>query len=177
MFDLVATCYPICRSITGDGVRETIERVRDVIPVETHEVPSGTPVFDWEVPDEWNITQAYIKDPQGNTIVDFKRLNLHVLNYSAPVHRRLPLSELKKHIFTIPEQPELVPYRTSYYQKNWGFCMSHRQLAGLAEGDYEVVVESTLEKGHLTYGEYLIPGSHQGRSPDIHAYLPSVAVQ
>jgi aminopeptidase-like protein len=161
MFDLITKCYPICRSITGNGVRETIEHVRGIIPVATREVPSGTQVFDWNVPDEWNITQAYIKDPQGDIVVDFKRLSLHVLNYSVPVRRRVPLSELKKHIFTIPEQPELVPYRTSYYQKNWGFCMAHRQLTGLAGGHYEVVIDSTLEKGNLTYGEYLIPGATQ----------------
>jgi aminopeptidase-like protein len=158
MFDLVARCYPICRSITGNGVRETLRLIGDVIPLKVHEVPSGTQVFDWQVPDEWNITQAYIKDPDGKKIVDFKALNLHVLNYSVPVNRRLSLSELKEHIFTIPEQPDLVPYRTSYYQRNWGFCMSHRQLTGLAEGTYEAVVASTLEKGSLTYGEFFIPG-------------------
>ena len=158
MFRLISECYPICRSITGNGVRETIKLISGVIPLEKHEIPSGTQVFDWEIPNEWNIKQAYIKDSKGGKIIDFKNLNLHVLNYSAPVHKKIPLSELKKHIFTIPEHPDWVPYRTSYYQENWGFCMSHNQLKGLKDGNYEVVIESSLEKGNLTYGEYFIPG-------------------
>ena len=158
MFRLISKCYPICRSITGNGVRETIKLISDVIPLEKHEIPSGTQVFDWEIPNEWNIKQAYIKDSKGGKIIDFKNLNLHVLNYSTPVHKKIPLSELEKHIFTIPEQPDWVPYRTSYYQENWGFCMSHNQLMGLKDGNYEVVIESSLEKGNLTYGEYFIPG-------------------
>ena len=158
MYRLISKCYPICRSITGNGVRETLKLVSDIIPLETYEVPSGTQVFDWEIPNEWNITQAYIKNSKGNKILDFKDLNLHVLNYSSPVHKKIPLAELKKHIFTIPEHPDWVPYRTSYYQENWGFCMSYNQLAGLKNNNYEVVIESSLEKGGLTYGEYFIPG-------------------
>ena len=158
MFRLMTKCYPICRSITGDGVRETLGLVNEVIPVETHEVPTGTKVFDWEIPNEWNIEAAYIKDSTGKKIVDFNDLNLHVLNYSTPVHKKVTLNELKKHIFTIPEQPDLIPYRTSYYQENWGFCMSHNQYVNLEEGDYEVVIQSSLKKGSLTYGEYFIPG-------------------
>jgi aminopeptidase-like protein len=129
-----------------------------IIPLSTHEVPTGTQVFDWVIPEEWNIKQAFIKDPQGKKILDFNNLNLHVLNYSSPVEKRIPLIELQKHIFTIPEQPDLVPYRTSYYQRNWGFCMSHKQLMGLEDGMYEVLIDSSLTKGSLSYGEYFLPG-------------------
>ena len=158
MFQLISECYPICRSITGDGVRDTLKLVGNIIPIDTFEVPSGTKVFDWEIPKEWNIKKAYIKDSTGNKIVDFQDSNLHVLNYSVPVHRNVSLVELKEHLFTLPEHPEWVPYRTSYYQENWGFCMAHNQLANLKDGNYEVVIESSLEKGSLTYGEYFIPG-------------------
>jgi aminopeptidase-like protein len=158
MFRLISGCYPICRSITGNGVRETLKKMREVIPLEKHEVPTGTQVFDWIIPEEWNIKQAYIKDPRGKKILDFNDLNLHVLNYSSPVAKRIPLEELQKHIFTIPEQPDLVPYRTSYYQRNWGFCMSHKQLMGLEDGMYEVLIDSSFTEGSLTYGEYFLPG-------------------
>jgi aminopeptidase-like protein len=158
MFGLVERLYPICRSITGDGVRETLRIVGELIPLEIHEVPSGTPVFDWIVPDEWNIRDGWIKNPAGEKIVDFKQLNLHVLNYSEPVHKTVPLEELKKHLFTLPDHPDWVPYRTSYHNRNWGFCMAHRQLEALGEGDYEVFIDSSLEPGSLTYGELLVPG-------------------
>jgi aminopeptidase-like protein len=161
MYRLIQECYPICRSITGDGVRNTLKKVQDFIPIEIHEVPSGAKVFDWEIPKEWNINQAYIKDSKGNKIVDFAKLNLHILNYSVPIHRIMSLSELRPHLFSLPEQPDLVPYRTSYYQENWGFCISHNQLQGLEDGDYEVVIDSSIENGHLTYGEYYIPGKQE----------------
>jgi aminopeptidase-like protein len=158
MIRFIADLYPICRSITGDGVRETLRRVQRRVPIEIHEVPSGTQVFDWTVPREWNIRDAWIKNPRGEKVVDFQRLNLHVLNYSVPIHGRLPLSELKSHLFTLPDQPDLVPYRTSYYKEAWGFCLSHNQLLGLEDGEYEVLIDSTLEDGSLTYGELLLPG-------------------
>ncbi len=158
MIRFIADLYPICRSITGDGVRETLRRVQRRIPIEIHEVPSGTQVFDWNVPREWNIRDAWIKNPRGEKIVDFQRLNLHVLNYSVPVHEKLPLAELKTHLFTLPDQPDLVPYRTSYYKEAWGFCLAHNQLLGLEEGEYEVLIDSTLEDGSLTYGELFLPG-------------------
>jgi aminopeptidase-like protein len=161
MFRFISKCYPICRSITGNGVRETLSIIGSIIPIEKHEIPSGTPVFDWVIPHEWNIKQAYIKDPKGNKLIDFTDLNLHVLNYSTPVQKHISLDELQEHIFTIPEQPELVPYRTSYYQENWGFCMSHNQFMGLEDGMYEVLVESSLEEGYLTYGEYFLPGENK----------------
>jgi aminopeptidase-like protein len=158
MIRFIADLYPICRSITGDGVRETLRRVQRRIPIEIHEVPSGTKVFDWTVPREWNIRDAWIKDPRGEKVVDFQRLNLHVLNYSVPVHAKLPLSELKPHLFTLPDQPDLVPYRTSYYKESWGFCLAHNQLLGMEDGEYEVLIDSTLADGSLTYGELHLPG-------------------
>lgn len=158
MVRFIADLYPICRSITGDGVRETLRRVQRRIPIEIHEVPSGTQVFDWTVPREWNIRDAWIRNPRGEKIVDFQRLNLHVLNYSVPVHEKLPLADLKTHLFTLPDQPDLVPYRTSYYKEAWGFCLAHNQLLGLEEGEYEVLIDSTLADGSLTYGELFLPG-------------------
>ena len=154
----IAGLYPICRSITGDGVRQTLATVRERIPLEIHEVPSGTPVFDWTVPREWNIRDAWIKDPGGRKVVDFQASNLHVLNYSVPVDEKLPLVELKKHLFSLPDQPKLIPYRTSYYREAWGFCLSHEALESLEEGEYEVFIDSTLAEGSLTYGECFLPG-------------------
>lgn len=158
MFSLIERLYPLCRSITGDGVRETLRRVSEYIPLETHEVPSGTPVFDWTVPDEWNIRDGWIKNPAGNKIVDFQKLNLHVLNYSKPVHKKVDLAKLKEHLFTLPDHPDWVPYRTSYHNRNWGFCMEHRLFQSLEEGEYEVCIDASLKPGSLTYGELLIEG-------------------
>ena len=159
MFQLIERLYPICRSITGDGVRETLRIIAENIGLDIHEVPSGTQVLDWQVPPEWNIRDAWIKDENGKVIVDFKDSNLHVLNYSIPVHKNLTLDELKPHLFTIPEYPSWIPYRTSYYNRNWGFCLSYDQFQGLGDGLYEVMVDSALEPGSLTYGEYY----HEGR--------------
>jgi len=161
MVRFIAEAYPICRSITGDGVRRTLAMFRERIPLEVHEVPSGTPVFDWTVPKEWNIRDAWIKDPSGRKVVDFQDSNLHVLNYSVPVRARMPLEKLKEHLFTLPDKPGLVPYRTSYYKEAWGFCLSHHQLQALPEGEYEVFIDSTLEDGSLTYGEYFLPGESE----------------
>lgn len=158
MHDLISVLFPITRSITGNGVRETLAILRQHIPLSVHEVPSGTKVFDWTVPNEWNIRNAYVKNSAGETIIDFMKNNLHVLGYSSPVSKKVSLSELKEHLFTDPEHPDWVPYRTSYYAENWGFCMSHRQYAGLQDGDYEVVIDASLKSGHLTYGEYFIEG-------------------
>jgi aminopeptidase-like protein len=158
MMAFIAEAYPICRSLTGDGVRRTLGRIGERIPLEIREVPTGTPVFDWTVPKEWNIRDAWIKDPSGRKVVDFQEHNLHVLGYSVPVHERLPLAELKKHLFTLPDKPDLIPYRTSYYKEAWGFCLRHRTLESLPEGEYEVLIDSTLADGSLTYGECLLPG-------------------
>jgi len=158
LYSLAKQLYPICRSITGNGVRETLGVLREIIPIEIHEVPTGTQVFDWSVPQEWNIEDAWIKDKSGQKIVDFKEHNLHVLNYSVPISGVFTLDELKEHLHTLPDQPELIPYRTSYYEKNWGFCISDDLLRSLSDGPYEVLIDSTLEDGHLSYGELLIPG-------------------
>ncbi len=158
MFQLMEELFPICRSITGNGVRQTLKILKKYIPLEIHEVPTGTKVFDWTIPKEWNIQDACIINPNGERIVDFKKSNLHIVNYSTPVNQKISLSELKKHIHTIPEKPDLIPYVTSYYSENWGFCMSHEQFLDLKEGEYHIIINSKLESGNLTYGEYLIPG-------------------
>jgi len=171
-----AELYPICRSITGDGIRRTLSMIRNRIPLQTAEVPTGSPVFDWTVPKEWNIRDAYIQDSTGRRVVDFQQSSLHVLNYSTPIHATMPLSQLKPHLFTLAEHPDWIPYRTSYYKETWGFCLTHNQMLALAEGEYEVCIDSTLEDGHLTYGECLL----RGRSTDevlisCHACHPSLA--
>lgn len=160
LHSLVAELFPICRSITGDGVRETLRRVGARIPLTIHEVPSGTPVFDWTVPKEWNIRDAYIANARGERLVDFRQSNLHVVSYSTPVRRRMSLAELRPQLFSLPEQPDRIPYRTSYYKETWGFCLPHAQLEGLADEEYEVVIDSTLADGSLTYAECLLPGEY-----------------
>jgi len=157
--DFIAELFPICRSITGNGLRETVGRVSKHIPLTIHEVPSGTQAFDWTVPREWNIRDAYVKNSRGERVIDFQRSNLHVVNYSVPVSAKMPLSELRQHLFCSPEYPDRIPYRTSYYRDTWGFCVSQRQMEGLEEGEYEVRIDSTLENGSLTYGEFLLPGT------------------
>ncbi|MES2661641.1 MAG: DUF4910 domain-containing protein [Verrucomicrobiota bacterium] len=158
MHALVTELYPQCRSITGDGVRATLRRLSEEIPLEIHEVPTGTEVFDWTVPEEWNIREAWIKDSHGRKVVDFADQNLHVVGYSTAVREKLSLSELKSHLFSLPAQPDLIPYRTSYYKKSWGFCLPHRDLEKLEEGEYEVCIDATHSDGSLSYGECFIPG-------------------
>jgi aminopeptidase-like protein len=151
--------FPICRSITGNGLRESLRMVGQVIPIDITEVPSGTPVLDWIVPPEWNIRAAWISDQDGHRIVDFEQSNLHVVNYSVPIHRTLPLAELRPHLHTLPGYPSWVPYRTSYYEENWGFCLADKVLSDFQTvGEYEVVIDSTLEAGSLTYAECVLPG-------------------
>jgi aminopeptidase-like protein len=159
--DLIQHLFPICRSITGNGVRESLRLLQRVIPIEVREVPSGTSVFDWTVPNEWNIHDAWIKDASGAKVVDFQRSNLHVVNYSIPVHRGVPFQDLRHHLFTIPERPDWIPYRTSYYQETWGFCLTHNQLRQMRDDEYEVCIDSSLQPGHLTYGELLVPGARK----------------
>ncbi|MGD2074869.1 MAG: DUF4910 domain-containing protein [Gammaproteobacteria bacterium] len=158
IYALIADLYPICRSITGNGVRETLRRLATRLPLEIHEVPTGTEVFDWTIPKEWNIRDAYIKDRQGNRVVDFQASNLHVVSYSVPVHRQMSLDELRPHLLTLPEHPDWIPFRTSYYKEGWGFCLSHNQLRTLRDETYEVVIDASLESGHLTYGECYLEG-------------------
>jgi aminopeptidase-like protein len=162
MYRFISELYPICRSITGDGVRKTLNLILEHIPLTICEVPSGLQVFDWTVPLEWNIRDAYIKNSAGERIVDFRASNLHVLSYSVPVHARMGLAELREHLFSDPQHPDWIPYRTSYYKPAWGFCLQHRQLLALQEDVYEVHIDSSLEPGHLTYGELLL----RGRSSD-----------
>lgn len=161
IYALVRELYPICRSITGNGVRQSLAILGRHIPIDVTEVPTGTKVFDWTVPKEWNISDAYIENSSGDRVVDFRASNLHVLNYSAPVRKVLSLDELKAHIYTLPGQPDLVPYRTSYYEERWGFCMSQRSLDALPPGNYKAVVDSTLADGSLTYGECVLPGDSE----------------
>lgn len=156
---LMLRLYPICRSITGEGVRQTLRILREHIPLEIREVPTGTQVFDWTVPREWNIRDAWIKNSVGERIIDFRRLNLHVVSYSVPIHQRMRLAEFKEHLYTVPHQPDWVPYRTSYYKETWGFCLSENQLAQLNDAEeYDVCIDSSLINGHLSYGEYLLKG-------------------
>lgn len=159
MHEFASGLYPICRSITGGGVRQTLTMIADRVPLRMVEVGSGTRVFDWTVPDEWNIRDAFIADRHGNRVVDFRDCNLHVMSYSVPVDEIMTFSELGAHLFTIPEHPDWIPYRTCYYKEDWGFCLTHDQMLGLDESvEYHVCIDSTLATGSLTYGEYYIPG-------------------
>ena len=155
---LIAELYPICRSLTGDGQRRTLDILRRHIDLTVHEVPSGTAVYDWAVPREWNIRGAYIKDAVGRKIVDFADSNLHVAGYSVPVRRRMPLAALQPHLFSLPDHPDWIPYRTSYYREDWGFCLSHRQRLEMKDGEYEVCIDSSLEDGAMSYGECFLAG-------------------
>ena len=158
MHALATRLFPVCRSITGDGVRETLGEVARRIVLEIHEVPSGTQVLDWTVPDEWNIRDAYIATVDGRRVVDFGESNLHVVSYSENVRKEMTLEDLLPHLHVHAERPDWIPYRTSYYNRNWGFCLSRKQLDALEDGTYEVVIDSTLGPGSLTYGECFLPG-------------------
>jgi aminopeptidase-like protein len=159
MHELMAELYPVCRSITGEGFRTTLATLAKHVDLDVHQVPSGTQVFDWTVPREWNIRDAYVANSYGERVIDFRASNLHVVSYSVPVDTRMSLSQLRPHLHTLPEQPDWIPYRTTYYDDNWGFCLTQRKLDSLAEDDYHVVVDSSLTDGHLSYGECLVPGT------------------
>lgn len=162
IYELIKKLFPICRCITGNGVRESLKIIKEVISeLEIHEVPSGTQVFDWTVPKEWNIRDAFIKNSKGEKIVDFKKSNLNVVHYSVPIHKNISLKELKDHLYTLPDQPDLVPYKTSFYNEAWGFCMPHNKYLKLEEDEYEVYIDSTLEEGSLTYGELFLKGNSE----------------
>jgi aminopeptidase-like protein len=154
----MARMYPLCRSLSGDGVRATLDILEETLSLERREVPSGTRAFDWTVNDEWNVRDAYIADQQGRRVIDFREHNLHLVSYSTPVRARMTLEELRPHLHSLPDRPDWIPYRTTYYNRTWGFCLPHRQLQELDEGPYDVVVDATLEPGHLTYGELVVPG-------------------
>jgi aminopeptidase-like protein len=176
MYALIEELFPICRSITGEGVRETLRRLSCQIPLGIVEVASGTQVFDWTVPKEWNIRDAWIANSRGERIVDFAASNLHVVNYSVPVRQRMSLAELRPHLHSLPDHPDWIPYRTSYYKESWGFCLTHQTLASLPEDLYDVCIDSTLEPGHLTYGEYVVRGrSEQEILLSCHCCHPSLA--
>ena len=176
MHAFAADLYPIPRSLTGEGVRETLGRIRELIPLEVHEVPSGTPVLDWTVPKEWSVREAWIRGPDGERVLDLADSNLHLVGYSVPVHERMALEELRDHVFTLPDQPDWIPYRTSYYTESWGFCMSHRRFEELPDGEYEVMVDSSLDDGSLSYGECYLPGEDRAEVlVSCHVCHPSLA--
>jgi aminopeptidase-like protein len=158
MHSAMSRLYPICRSISGDGVRATLDVLAESLDLERRGVPSGTQAFDWTVNDEWNVRDAYIADRQGRRVVDFRKHNLHLVSYSVPVRATMTLSELRPHLHTLPDRPDWIPYRTTYYNRDWGFCLSERQLQAMDEGPYDVVVDTTLAPGELTYGELVLPG-------------------
>ena len=179
MMALIEELYPLCRSLTGDGVRETLRRIGARIgpdvPLEVHEVPSGTPALDWEVPDEWNIRAASIRTPDGKTIVDLADSSLHVVGYSEPVEGRFSKEELDPHLHSLPEQPSAIPWRTAYYERNWGFCLSQETRDAMGPGPFDVSIESTLAPGHLTYGEIAIPGQTENEFlVSVHVCHPSL---
>lgn len=161
MYELVRELYPICRSITGDGVRATLAAIERHLPgaLARSEVATGTTVLDWTVPNEWNIRDAWIARRDGTRVVDFRASNLHVVSYSTPVRARMTLAELRPHLFSLPDRPDWIPYRTSYYAETWGFCLSHRALEALTDDEYDVCIDATLAPGHLSYGELVVPGA------------------
>ena len=159
IYKLCERLWPLTRSITGNGLRETLSVIKEYIPdLRIYEVPTGTICFDWVIPKEWNIKNAYVIDPNGKKIIDFKKNNLHILNYSIPINKTLTLSELQKHLYSLPNQPDAIPYKTSYYEERWGFCITDTQRKSLIDGDYYVYIDSDLSDGHLTYGELILPG-------------------
>ena len=159
MHALAARLFALPRSLTGDGVRATLAALGELVPLTVVEVPTGTPVLDWTVPKEWNLRRAVLRGPGGEIVADTARRNLEVVGYSVPVRGRFPLAELRPRLHSLPDKPDLVPYRTSYWQESWGFCLPHRVLAALPDGEYEVEIDTTLADGHLTYGELLLPGA------------------
>jgi aminopeptidase-like protein len=159
MHAMVKELYPFCRSLTGPGLRATLKRLDDEVPLQITEVPSGTAVFDWTVPDEWTIEDAYIEDEGGRRVIDFRAHTLHVVGYSRPVDRWLSLEELRPHLHSLPDRPDWVPYRTTYYKDDWGFCLTHRQYEQLAPGRYRAVIRSTLAPGAMSIAEHLHPGT------------------
>jgi len=161
MYALVKKLFPICRSISGEGVRHTLQEIQQHIPITIHDVPSGTQVFDWIVPKEWTIRTAYIENEQGDRIVDFKENNLHLVGYSVPIDAYISLDKLQEHLYSLEEQPDAIPYITSYYKERWGFCLTHNQRLKLKEGIYHVYIDSDLKDGYLNYGEMILPGESE----------------
>jgi len=159
IYNLAKKLWPINRSITGDGVRKTLSIIKEKIPeLKIFEIPSGTEVFDWTVPKEWKVRDAYIITPDGEKICQFKKNNLHLVGYSSPINLKIPLSKLQDHLYSLPNQPDAIPYITSYYEKRWGFCITHDERQSLTDGDYQVYIDTELFDGSLSYGEILIKG-------------------
>ena len=176
MHELATELFPLCRSLTGEGIRSTLKVLSHRIPLEIVEIRSGTKVLDWEIPDEWNIRDAYIANAKGEKLVKFAENNLHVVGYSSPVNRTMSLEELRPHLHSLPDRPDWIPYRTAYFDDSWGFCLSHNQLQSLEEGDYHVVIDASLQPGSLSYGELLVPGElEQEILLSAHACHPSLA--
>lgn len=176
MHALASRLYPLCRSITGSGVRQTLGILKETLPLTLSEVPTGTQVLDWTVPREWNIRDAYIKDSRGNRVVDFQAHNLHVVGYSIPVHAKMRLEELRPRLHSLPDKPDFIPYRNSFYKDDWGFCLTHKQLLALKDDEYEVRIDSALTDGNLTYGEITLPGtSREEILISCHVCHPSLA--
>lgn len=176
MHALCARLYPFLRSITGDGVRRTLEVLAEQLPIEVTEVASGTPAFDWTVPNEWTVNEAWLRGPDGRIVCDIRDHNLHLVNYSAPFRGSLSLDQLRPHLFSLPDRPDWIPYRTSYFKEDWGFCLRHRDLEGLTEGNYEVCVDTRLAPGALTFGECVLPGeSDEEVLVSAHVCHPSLA--
>lgn len=159
MYGVIRDIFPMFRSITGEGLRQSLRVLQQIAPLTLHEVPSGTTVFDWIVPKEWEVRAARLVAPNGKVIVDSDNSNLHLLNYSVPFRGKVTLEELEKHLYSVPEHPTLVPYRTSYYKEDWGFCVSHEQRMRLQPGEYEVLIDTGFTDGALTYGEAVVPGA------------------
>lgn len=173
---LAEALYPICRSIAGPGVRSSLRLLEQWIPLEWHEVRTGTPAFDWEAPREWAVRDAYVADASGHRVIDWKAHNLHVVNYSAPVRCRMTREELEPHLHSLPDRPDWIPYRTSYYRETWGFCLRHRDRERLGSGPFDVVVDSELTAGSMTYAECVVPGqSDQFAVVYVHTCHPSLA--
>jgi aminopeptidase-like protein len=176
MMALIKELYPICRSITGNGFRQSLAILARYMPLQTHEIPSGTPVLDWTVPKEWNVRCAYIETLDGRRVVDFADSNLHIVQYSRPIDRIVSVEELQEHLHSLPETPDWIPYRTAYYADTWGFCLAHRLRESLCEPEYRVVIDATLEEGHLTYGQLIIRGaSNEEVLLSCHSCHPSLA--
>ncbi len=176
LFAFAETLFPICRSITGNGLRETLQHVSNICDLELTEVPTGDKVLDWTIPNEWNITGAHLTAPDGSTVIDFKDSNLSVVNYSAPVDIHIDLDDLQGHLHSLPDLPDLIPYRTSYYKEDWGFCLPHAVRENLIPGKYHAVIDSSLSPGSLTYGEAVLPGRrHEEILISAHSCHPSLA--
>ncbi len=159
MYDLLVELFPLHRSLTGEGVRHTLAILQQRLPgLEKRSVASGTPCFDWTIPREWNVRDAYVLDADGRKIIDIDKCNLHLVAYSVPVDREMELEELQQHLHSKPEQPDAIPFVSSYYEEQWGFCLSQHQRDGLRPGRYRVHIDSTLEAGQLDYGEFVLPG-------------------